>query len=221
MKRKSIIAFAAIFAVGLILGLSIKFNITSRGVSQLRVKKYYTNEDFKIKDYKSKKDKDGDGVDDQTDILTNAHKYIDTKPIYKSEYYAGGYPDGKYGVCTDVVAIAMRESGYDLMELVNDHIRSHPELYPQVTEIDKNIDFRRVKNLKVYFDHTAKSLTTDLTKVEEWQGGDIVVFDGHIGIISEKRNKNGKPWMIHNGGQPILEEDVLGRREIIGHYRIS
>ena len=42
--------------------------------------------------------------------------------------------------------------------------------------VDKNIDFRRVKNLKVYFDNNAISLTTDINEIEEWQGGDIVVF---------------------------------------------
>ncbi len=37
-------------------------------------------------------------------------------------------------------------------------------------------DFRRVKNLKVYFDNNAISLTTEINEIEEWQGGDIVVF---------------------------------------------
>ena len=45
----------------------------------------------------------------------------------------------------------------------------------------KNIDFRRVKNLKIYFEHTAISLTTDVNDIEQWQGGDIVVFKNHIG----------------------------------------
>ena len=43
----------------------------------------YTNKDFGIEDYISKTDKDGDGIDDQTDILENVRKYIATKPKYK------------------------------------------------------------------------------------------------------------------------------------------
>ena len=32
---------------------------------------------------------------------------------------------------------------------------------------DKNIDFRRVRNLKTYFDYNAISLTTDVLRIEE------------------------------------------------------
>ena len=45
-------------------------------------------------------DADGDGVDDQTDVLDNALAYVDTRPKYKSRYYQTGYPDDGYGVCT-------------------------------------------------------------------------------------------------------------------------
>ena len=62
---------------------------------------------------------DGDGLDDQSDILQGARDYISTNPVYKSKYYSTGYPDDQYGVCTDVVANAMKSAGYDLVELVN------------------------------------------------------------------------------------------------------
>lgn len=63
----------------------------------------YNNEDFNIKTYISNIDKDNDNIDDQTDILNNAKKYVQTKPKYKSKYYGTGYPNDEYGVCTDVV----------------------------------------------------------------------------------------------------------------------
>ena len=81
--------------------------------------KKYTNADFNIEAYKSNIDKDNDGIDDQTDILNNANNYIKTNPKYKSKYYNTGYPDDEYGVCTDVVAFALKDAGYDLMVLVN------------------------------------------------------------------------------------------------------
>ena len=185
--------------------------------------KKYTNIDFNIDTYISKIDKDNDGIDDQTDIINNTRIYIATKPKYKSKYYANGYPDDEYGVCTDVVAISLKNSGYDLMELVNNHIKENKELY-DIETIDKNIDFRRVRNLDVYFKNNAISLTTDINKIEEWQGGDIIVFKKHIGIISDKRNKSGIPFVIHHANpyQIRYEEDILeGRTDIIGHYRIS
>ena len=57
--------------------------------------------------YLSQRDSDGDGIDDQTDILESARSYLATRPKYKSKYYAGGYPDDGYGVCTDVVIQAL------------------------------------------------------------------------------------------------------------------
>ena len=93
-----------------------------------------------------------------------------------------------------------------------------------VAEQDANIDFRRVRNLKVFFSHTAAALTTDVSEIEEWQGGDIVIFERHIGIVSDRRNKNGVPYIIHHNDpwQTAYEQDILEKRiDIVGHYRIS
>lgn len=187
--------------------------------------KKYSNNDFDIKTYISNVDKDNDGIDDQTDILNNVKRYIETKPKYESKYYSTGYPDDEYGVCTDVVAFGLKDAGYDLMNLVNEDIINHRENY-KIEVIDKNIDFRRVRNLDVYFKNNSISLTTDLSNIREWQGGDIIVFKDHIGIISDKRNKKGIPFLIHHANpvQVNYEEDVLelyGQDYIIGHYRIS
>ena len=183
----------------------------------------YTNKDFGIEDYISKTDKDGDGIDDQTDILNNARDYIKTKPKYKSKYYTTGYPDDEYGVCTDVVAFALKDAGYDLMELVNEDIKANKDLY-NIDNIDKKIDFRRVQNLKIYLDNNAISLTTDINKIDKWQGGDIIVFKKHIGIVSDNRNKKGITFIIHHANpyQRYYEEDILEYYDdIVGHYRIS
>ncbi len=185
--------------------------------------KKYTDEDFNIETYKSEIDKDNDSIDDQTDILNNVRKYIETKPKYKSKYYKTGYPNDEYGVCTDIVAFGLKDAGYDLMDLVNEHIKANKNLY-DIDVIDKNIDFRRVQNLKIYLDNNAIILTNDINKIKEWQGGDIVVFKNHIGIVSNKRNKKGIPFVIHhaNSYQRYYEEDILEyRSDIVGHYRIS
>lgn len=185
--------------------------------------KMYSNEDFYIKTYTSSIDKDNDGIDDQTDILNSVREYIATNPKYKSKYYASGYPDDEYGVCTDVVAFGLKGAGYDLMELVNEDIKNNRNNY-NIDTIDKNIDFRRVQNLKIYFENNSISLTTDVYDIENWQGGDIVIFTNHIGIVSNNRNKNGVTFIIHHANpfQKYYEEDILeSRDDIIGHYRIS
>lgn len=184
--------------------------------------KKYTNEDFSIPTYHSFIDKDLDGVDDQTDILNNVRDYIAKKPKYKSKYYGTGYPDDEYGTCVDVVGFGLLYAGYDIKELLNEDVLEYRDLY-SIDVVDKNIDFRRVQNLNVYFKNHAISLTTNLKEIESWQGGDIVVFDGHIGIVSDKRNRKGIPFLIHhaNPNQLYYEEDVMERYHIIGHYRIS
>ena len=111
--------------------------------------------------------------------------------------------------------------------MVDKDIKENTSKYPRVAgKPDQNIDFRRVPNLKVYFERNHIVLTTDLSKIEQWQAGDIVVFGStHIGIISDKRNEKGIPYLIHNGGQPIREEDFLETYDkyepISGHYRLK
>lgn len=182
---------------------------------------YYFNADFGIAPCYSTADQDQDGVDDQTDLLQSAQAYLEKKPKYRSQYYSGGYPDDEYGVCTDVVGAAFLGAGYDLRELVNADILAHREDYA-IETVDKDIDFRRVRNLNVYFARHAVSLTTDLTDIAAWQGGDIVIFPEHIGILSDKRNRRGIPFLLHHAYpmQRHYEEDVLERYDILAHYRV-
>lgn len=183
---------------------------------------YYYNSHFGLLTYHSEVDMDEDGIDDQIDILEGVRAYVETKPKYKSAYYAGGYPDDEYGVCTDVVAQGFLNAGYDLKEMVSADIKEAPEAY-NIKTPDSNIDFRRVRNLEVFFERHATSLTTDVDEIEQWQGGDIIIFrDSHIGIISDRRNGDGVSFIIHHGSryQAGYEQDILeGRDDIVGHFR--
>ena len=217
MKKKivTIIVISLLILISVIIYILYLFNYIPH--------KMYSNEYFNIQTYISNIDKDNDGIDDQTDILNNVRDYIATNPKYQSKYYASGYPDDEYGVCTDVVAFGLKGAGYDLMELVNENIRNNKNDY-NIDTIDKNIDFRRVQNLKVYFKNNAISLTTNIYDIDNWQGGDIVIFQNHIGIVSNNRNKNGVTFVIHHANpyQKYYEEDILeSRNDIVGHYRIS
>lgn len=190
-------------------------------------KRTYTDNDFYIETIISSTDYDNDGIDDYSDILQGAKIEAEKKTKYKSAYYAGGYPPDTEGVCTDMVWRALKNAGYLLKDMVDEDIKNNVDEYPRVNgKPDPNIDFRRVPNLKVYFERNQISLTTDLSKIEEWQQGDIVVFgNSHIGIISDKRNKKGIPYLLHNAGQLLREEDVLEiynkYNPITGHYRMK
>ena len=181
----------------------------------------YSASDFGIVERFSESDADQDGIDDAHDLMLGAREYVESDLKYKSAYYEGGYPNDGYSVCTDVIWNAFFAAGYNLKELVDADIAANTEAYPLDTP-DSNIDFRRVRNLKVFFERNAESLTLDLSKLEEWQPGDIIVFSpSHIGILSDKRNQDGIPYLIHHSGQPVKEEDVLIKHKmtIIGHYR--
>jgi len=192
-----------------------------------KYKPYYYAEDFNIEVIKSKIDGNNNGIDDYTDILLGAKIDAKNHPTYDGRYWNNGYPPDDIGVCTDVIWRAFKNAGYNLREMVDNDIRNNREDYP-IKYPDSNIDFRRVGNLYVFFNKYAEVLTNDISKIAEWQAGDIVIFGkntNHIGIISNKRNRKGEPYVIHNSGQPLREEDVLAKLNkkdsITGHYRFN
>lgn len=120
MKKKvKRIVITAIVALAVVAAVVLYVVHRYQGTSAKRPKSKYKTE---MALQQSSVDRDGDGIDDQTDILQGALEYAETKPKYKSQYYAGGYPDDEYGVCTDVVAFALLHAGYDLKELVSEDI---------------------------------------------------------------------------------------------------
>ena len=183
----------------------------------------YTARQLGLTDLQSPNDADGDGVDDWTDVVLGARAYIATDPHYQSKYYAGGYPDDGLGVCTDVIWQALQAAGYDLKALVDADIAACPEAYPHITTPDSNIDFRRVNTLDTFFRRHAQVLTCDLSDGQQWQPGDIVVFGDrvHIGLCSDRRNRQGIPFLIHHGN-PIdeaVERNDIPRMTVTGHFR--
>ena len=217
MRRKATITIIAIAVVLCVVALIVLnyFNLLP--------KRTYTAEHFNIETVLSEMDYNGNGTDDYTDILLGAKVDAMNHPTYNATYYEGGYPPDDIGVCTDVVWRAFRNAGYSLRDMVDQDIKARSESYPKVEKPDKNIDFRRVRNLRIFFEEHAISLTLDINEIAEWQPGDIVIFedDKHIGIISDKRNKDGQPYVIHNGGKPNREEDYLSKSTVTGHYRFD
>lgn len=217
-KRKYGRLIAAVLAV-----LIITAGLLLADYYNLLPKRTYTAEDFHVETIYSEVDYNNNGIDDYTDILLGARKDAENHPVYNGAYYDGGYPPDNIGVCTDVIWRAFKNAGYSLRDMVHNDIAARPEAYPNIRQRDKNIDFRRVGNLHAFFAEYATPLTLDINDIEQWQPGDIVIFDNdkHIGIVSDKRNRQGQPYIIHNGGQPIREEDCLYRGNVTGHYRFD
>jgi uncharacterized protein len=153
--------------------------------------------------------------------------------LYDPSYQVIDYPYGDVpndrGVCTDVIIRALRVAyNYDLQEFVHEDMKKNFSKYPQIwglNQPDKNIDHRRVPNLQTFFKRNGWSLPLS-SQLSELKIGDIVTCIvppnlPHIMIISDKRNENNTPLVIHNIGRGTQEEDRLFAFKLSGHYRIK
>jgi len=191
-------------------------------------------------------DRDWDWISDNLDIVEGARWEVANKTNYRSAYYVWGFPPKNEGVCTDVVWRALQNAGYDLKSMIDWDIQKYTWSYKRVAwKPDPNIDFRRVPNLQTYLEKNATKLTTkviawDVDNLVKWQAWDIVIFWNHwsnkarnqtkaldhTAIISDKRNIDWIPYMIHNAAPVPREDDWLvywdtNVSKIIGHYRLK
>jgi len=133
------------------------------------------------------------------------------------------------GVCTDVVVRALREAlNVDLQRLVHEDMNRGFSQYPTIWGLkrpDRNIDHRRVPNLKTYFERRGYSVSLS-QKPADYLPGDLVTCTvagnrPHIMIVSDRRTTTRVPFVIHDIGGGVQEEDRLFEFPITGHYRIK
>ena len=170
--------------------------------------------------------------DSKAGFVEAARTQIGKTVIYDSSYKVLSYPNGDVpidrGVCTDVIIRAMRSAfNLDLQKLVHEDMKMNFSNYPQKWGLmypDKNIDHRRVPNLRTFFNRQGWYL--DITdRAKDYRPGDMVTCIvppqlPHIMIVSDKKNSNGIPFILHNIGAGVQEEDRLFEFEITGHYRV-
>lgn len=195
-----------------------------------KLKYYVFFKTVKVPNDYEKVDENRNGVYDPIDMVNSARNEVKNKTKYKDGYYKGGYPPAGEGVCTDVIWRAFLGIGVDFKDLVEKDIEKNLDLYPRIKgKPDKNIDFRRVTNLNIFLKRNAISLTTeiksgDVENLREWQPGDILIIlepYGHIGIVSDKRGRDGVPYIIHNTPPNAREESCfdMWNCKIARHYR--
>lgn len=178
----------------------------------------------------SSQDQNRNGIPDALDIVAGARGEVERGTVYNGAYFPGGYPPEGQGACTDVAWRAFKAAGYDLKQMVDEDIKNAPEAYGATGRMpDPSIDFRRVSNLQVFFQRHAQELTTevisnDAANLSNWQPGDIVIYGQpkeHIAVISDQRERNGVPWIIHNCGPTASEGNYLlsWYSEMTYHFR--
>ena len=147
-------------------------------------------------------------------------------PAYTAIAFPGGDVPREMGVCTDVIIRAYRDAlGLDLQALVNADMRAAFGAYPRtwgLTAPDRNIDHRRVPNLRTWFTRHDAALPIP-RDVSGWQPGDIFTSilaktATHIGFVSDRQGAS-RPLIIHNIGEGAREEDALLDWPITGRYR--
>lgn len=165
-------------------------------------------------------------------IVNAAKTQIGKTKWYDSGYKAIPYPNGdipiKRGVCTDVVIRALRDAlNYDLQKHVHLDMRRNFSKYPKIwglTSTDKNIDHRRVPNLRVFLKRKATSLPVT-EDAADYKPGDLVTCmvgnRPHIMIVSDRTSSDGTPLIIHNIGSGAKEEHSLFAYKLTGHYRLK
>jgi len=166
-------------------------------------------------------------------LVESARDQIGVVTKYSNEYWAADKIPENGGACADVVWRTMKGVNFDLQKAIEEDIVKNINDYPQSPPMDANINFRRVKIVRVYLEKHAQKLPIeivpyDLESLQRWQGGDIVTFaqlpNGleHIAVVSDKRRIDGVPLIIHNYGKGVLEDDYLlaWPSAITGHYRL-
>jgi uncharacterized protein YijF (DUF1287 family) len=166
------------------------------------------------------------------DLVLAAIERTKQNVTYDGSYFSIPYPNGdvpsNIGVCTDVIIRSYRVMNVDLQKLVHEDMRGNFNEYPSkriwgLSRTDRNIDHRRVPNLKVFFKRNGKSLPITQSG-EDYKAGDIVTWSlpgnlPHIGIVSSRKStKNGNPLIVHNIGSGPEIEDMLFSYRITGHY---
>ncbi len=166
-------------------------------------------------------------------IASAARVQIGVTVRYDPEYQSIEYPNGDIpldrGVCTDVIVRSFRTGlGVDLQKLVHEDMKRNFGEYPHhwgLASPDKNIDHRRVPNLQTYFKRRGWSLAASKIPAD-YKPGDLVTCIvppnlPHIMIVSDRKNMEGRPLVIHNIGAGTNEEDRLFEFELTGHYRVK
>lgn len=166
-------------------------------------------------------------------VVAAARKQIGVTVAYDPAYVTLAYPGGDVprdrGVCTDVLIRAFRDGlGIDLQKLLHEDMKAHFARYPKIwglSKPDKNIDHRRVPNLRIYFKRRNFDLPLPRPgDFSQFQAGDIVTCTvppnlPHIMIVSDRKSGSGHPLVIHNIGGGTREEDALASFPLTGHYR--
>ncbi|MEL7284548.1 MAG: DUF1287 domain-containing protein [Pseudomonadota bacterium] len=150
-------------------------------------------------------------------LITKARTQIGVTTSYDGAYVALDYPGGdvprETGVCIDVIIRAYRDAfDFDFQEHIHKDMAANFSHYPKrwgLTRTDRNIDHRRVPNVETWLARQGHELPAS-----DWQPGDLLTCRvggtlPHIGILSSRKDRQGRWKAIHNIGLGTLEDSRI------------
>jgi uncharacterized protein YijF (DUF1287 family) len=172
-------------------------------------------------------------------VLEGARDEVRRAVRYDAGYVRLPYPAGDVpadrGACTDLVVRAYRRAGVDLQKEIHEDRKANPRLYPPNPPGERSpnsdIDQRRCRNLVVWFRRHATELTASLAPgdLDQWRPGDVAFFHlarkiegrpGHVGIVSDRKDRDGMPLVLDNLGPVAAERYRLDAfASVDSHFR--
>ena len=159
------------------------------------VKEYYKASDFNIKTVYSKVDYNKNGIDDYSDFLLGAKKI-----------------KGKNSSYEELMIKVFQYAGYNLDKMVDNYFKDSKDL-------ENKMD--RISLYKSFINDNATKISINFKKKEEFQPGDFIFLSEGIGLLSDKRDKNGLNYIIVIENGKVVEKEGLKELDVSGHYRFD
>lgn len=173
-------------------------------------------------------------------ILQAAEAQLAAGVSYSADYFQLAYPMGDVpahlGTSADLVVRALRAAHIDLQVEIQKDREEAPEAYPtkrwKRIKADRNVDHRRLANIKAWLDRHADLRTTRIHPegLRDYLPGDIVMWslrDGrvspdHAGIVSREKGPDGAPLAIdlHPKVGVVAKKHAVDKWGVRGHYRL-
>ena len=160
-------------------------------------------------------------------LIVHARSQIGVTTRYDPAYVGLDYPGGDVprdrGVCIDVIIRAYRDAfAFDFQKHIHEDMAANFHAYPKrwgLTRTDRNIDHRRVPNVETWLKRHGHELPA-----RDWQPGDLITCRvggtlPHIGILSSRRDRQGRWKAIHNIGLGTLEDSGIWAYEAQRRFR--
>ena len=101
-------------------------------------------------------DHNRNGLSDAEDFVLGARAAVEANPVYDASYVKGYPPMTAGSVHGRDLAARSAAAGYSLRDMVDADIAANPSAYPNIKKRDRNIDYRRVVNLHIFFSRYAE-----------------------------------------------------------------